>query len=153
MKKRLACFIFAAAMVLSLPAAAFAADTPTLPTEPIESGASVGGEASVMSVSSSTIGADRLSNTSGTISAYAAFTKTASKAVCIIYLQEKHNGSWRTATGLGTTSYTKTAYNCNSISAGKTFTLISGKVYRGKIVFTDTINGTIYTKTRYTGSF
>lgn len=153
MKKRLACFIFAAAMVLSLPAAAFAAETPTLPTEPIENGATIGGDVSVMSIATSSISSDRLSNTSGTVSAYARFTSTASKAVCTIYLQEKYNGSWRTATGLGTTSYTKTAYNCNSISAGKTFTLIKGKVYRAKIVFSDTINGTLSTKTRYTGSF
>lgn len=153
MKKRLACFIFAAAMVLSLPAAAFAADTPTLPTEPIESGATVGGEASVMSVMSSNVGTTRHSSTSGTITAYATFTSTASKSVCVIYLQEKYNGSWRTATGLGTTSYTKTAYNTNSISAGKTFTLKSGKVYRGKVVFTDVINGVTSIKTRYTGSF
>lgn len=153
MKRRLACFIFAAAMALSIPAAAFAAETPALPTDPIESEATVGGEASVMSVATSSISADRLSNTSGTVSAYARFTTTASKAVCYIYLQEKYNGSWRTATGLGTTSYVRTSYNCNSISAGKTFTLISGKVYRAKIVFADTINGTLSTKTRYTGSF
>jgi len=153
MKKRLACFIFAAAMVLSLPAAAFAADTPTLPTEPIESGATVGGDVSVMSVSTSAVNTDRLSNTSGKVIAYATFTGTASKAVCIIYLQEKYNGSWRTATGLGTTSYTKTAYNTKSITAGKTFTLISGKTYRAKVVFTDTVNGATSTKTHYSGAF
>lgn len=153
MKKRLACFIFAAAMVLSLPVAAFAADTPALPIDPIESEATVGGDASVMSVASSTISANRNSSTSGTVSAYAAFTQKVDKAVCYIYLQEKYNGSWRTATGLGTTSYVKTAYNCNSISAGKTFTLISGKVYRAKIVFSDNINGSVTIKTRYTGSF
>lgn len=153
MKKRLACFIFAAAMVLSVPAAAFAADAPALPMAPIESETTVGGDVSVMSVSSSVINTDRLSNTSGKVTAYAAFTKTASKAVCVIYLQEKYNGSWRTATGLGTTSYTKTAYNTNSITAGKTFTLISGKVYRVKVVFTDVINGTTYKQTRYSGSF
>ena len=153
MKKRLACFIFAAAMVLSLPAAAFAADTPTLPTEPIESGASVGGEASVMSVNTSTVGTDRLSNTSGKVTAYASFSGTATRSTCIIYLQEKYNGSWRTATGLGTTSYTKTAYNTKSISAGKIFTLISGKTYRAKCVFSCTINGTLYTKTHYSGAF
>ena len=140
-------------MVLSLPVAAFAADTPTLPTEPIESEATVGGEASVMSVSTSYVNTDRLSNTSGKVTAYATFTKTASKAVCIIYLQEKYNGSWRTATGLGTTSYTKTAFNTNSITAGKTFTLISGKVYRAKVAVTDTINGTTSSKTHYSGSF
>lgn len=153
MKKRLACFIFAAAMVLSLPAAAFAADTPTLPTEPIESGATVGGEASVMSVNTSTISADRTSATSGKISAYATFSGTATTATCIIYLQEKYNGSWRAATGLGTTSYTKTVSNSKSITAGKTFTLKSGKTYRAKVVISARINGTLYGKTHYSGAF
>ena len=153
MKKRLACFIFAAAMILSLPAAAFAAETPTLPTEPIENEATIGGDVSVMSVSSSTVNTDRLSNTSGVVNAYAAFSGTASTSVCTIFLQEKYNGSWRTATGLGTTSCTKTAYNTKSISAGKTFTLIKGKVYRAKVVFTATINGTKYSRTHYSGSF
>jgi len=153
MKKRLACFIFAAAMVLSLPAAAFAADTPTLPTEPIENEASVGGDVSVMSISSTTVGVDRLSNTSGKVTAYSSFSKTASSATCIISLQEKYNGSWRTATGLGTTSYLKTAYNTKSITSSKTFTLIKGKTYRAKVVFRATINGTIYSKTHYSGAF
>lgn len=153
MKKRLACFIFAAAMMLSLPAAAFAADTPSAPLDPIESEANIGGDANVMSVVSTIVNTDRTSNTKGTVSAYAAFSGNASTAVCTIYLQEKYNGSWRTATGLGTTSYTKTAYNCNSISAGKTFTLISGKVYRAKCTFNCRINGTTYTKTHYSGSF
>ena len=150
MKKRLACFIFAAAMVLSLPAAAFAADTPSVSPA---YGDEIAATANTRSVSNSSIGTDRISNTSGKVTAYAAFTGTASRAVCIIYLQEKYNGSWRGATGLGTTSYTKTAYNCNSITAGKTFTLIKGKVYRAKVVFTDTINGTVSTRTYYSGSF
>lgn len=153
MKKRLACFIFAAAMVLSLPAAAFAAETPTLPTEPIENEATIGGDVSVMSVGSSTVGVDRLTNTSGKVTAYATFSKNASSATCVIYLQEKYNGSWRTATGLGTTSYTKTVSNSNSIAAGKTFTLIKGKTYRAKVVFKATISGTIYSKTHYSGAF
>ena len=153
MKKRLACFIFAAAMALSVPAAAFAADSPALPIDPIESEANVGGEASVMSFVSTNIGVTRNSSTSGTINAYATFSSTATRAVCIIYLQEKYNGSWRAATGLGTTSYTKTAYNTKSIAAGKTFTLKSGKVYRAKVAFTHVINGTTYTQTKYSGSF
>ncbi len=153
MKKRLACFIFAAAMVLSLPAAAFAADTPTLPIDPIESEATVGGDVSVMSVASSYVNTDRLSNTSGSVTAYAAFSSKATKAVCTIFLQEKYNGSWRSATGLGTTSYTKTAYNTNSISAGKTFTLIKGKTYRAKVLITDMNSGGTSSKTIYSGAF
>lgn len=141
----------AAALVLSLPMAVSAAEIGAA-TDPVATAVSEA-EASARSVSSSDIGATRNSSTSGTVSAYAAFSGTATKAVCFIYLQESYNGSWRTATGLTTTSYSKTVYNANSITAGKTFTLKSGKVYRAKIVFTDTIGGTTYTKTRYTGSF
>lgn len=152
MKKKILSIIFAAAMMMSLPAAAFAADAPTVPIDPIESSV-VNDGVSVMSVSSTTVNTDRLSNTSGKVVAYGTFSSNASKAVCTIYLQEKYNGSWRTATGLGTTSYTKTAYNCNSITAGKTFTLKSGKVYRAKCVFSGIINGTTHTKTFFSGSF
>lgn len=142
----------AAALVLSLPMAVSAAEIGAAGTDPVVT--AVGeAEAGARSVSSSSISADRHSPTSGSVDAYAAFSGTATKAVCQIYLQELYNGSWRTATGLTTTSYTKTVYNANSITAGKTFTLKSGKTYRAKIVFTDTIGGTTYTKTRFTGSF
>lgn len=104
-------------------------------------------------VSTSNIGASRLSNTSGNVTAYAFFSQKATKAKCGIYLQEKYNGSWRTATGVSVTGYIKTVYDVNSITAGKTFTLVKGKVYRAKIVFTDTNNSGTFTKTRYTGSF
>lgn len=152
MKKKIASFILAAAMVMSLPMAASAAELTTGTPEPIGTAIEDGG-ISVMSISTTTVNTDRLSTTSGNITAYAAFSNTASTSVCTIYLQEKYNGSWRTATGLGTTSYTKTAYNTKSISAGKTFTLISGKTYRAKVVFNATINGTSYTRTHYSGSF
>lgn len=150
MKKRLMILVMAAALVLSLPMAVSAAELGGA-TDPVAT--AVGdAEAGARSVSSSTISADRVSNTKGNVTAYATFSGTASKAVCFIYLQESYNGSWRAATGV-TNSYSKTVYNQNSITAGKTFTLISGKTYRAKIVFTDTIGGTTYTKTRYTGSF
>lgn len=152
MKKRLMILVMAAALVLSLPMAVSAAEIGAAGTDPVVT--AVGeAEAGARSVSSSSISADRHSPTSGSVDAYAAFSGTATKAVCQIYLQELYNGSWRTATGLTTTSYTKTVYNANSITAGKTFTLKSGKTYRAKIVFTDTIGGTTYTKTRFTGSF
>lgn len=106
-----------------------------------------------VSVSSSSIGGNRLSSTSGNVTAYAAFNTTATQSSCNIYLQEQYNGSWRTATGVPTTAYTKYAYNSNSITAGKTFTLVSGKVYRAKIVFSDTNSAGTYYQTRYTGSF
>lgn len=106
-----------------------------------------------MSVATSDIGVSRNSSTSGTVTAYASFTKTASTAKCSIYLQEKYNGSWRTATGLSVTGYIKTVYDTKSITAGRTFTLIKGKVYRAKIVFSDKNSTGTYIKTRYTGSF
>ena len=152
MKKKIFSFIIAAAMAMSLPLAASAADLTTDSNlEQIEVSEDSG--VSVMSVSTTSVGTSRLSNTSGSVSAYATFSSKATRAICTIYLQEKYNGSWRTATGLGTTSYTKTSYNCNSITSGKTFTLIKGKVYRAKVVFSCTIGGTLYTKTHYSGSF
>jgi len=150
MKKKILTFVMAAAMLLAMPMASFAAEQPV---DSVASGDTVVANENTRSVSSCHVNTDRLSNTSGKVTAYAAFSGTASKSVCVIYLQEKYNGSWRTATGLGTTSYTKTAYNTNSISAGKTFTLKSGKVYRAKVVFTDIINGSTYIKTIYSGSF
>lgn len=142
--------VMAAALVLSLPMAVSAAEIGEA-TDPVATAVSEA-EAGARSVSSSSIGATRHSATSGSVDAYATFSGTASKAVCFIYLQELYNGSWRAATGV-TNSYSKTVYNANSITAGKTFTLKSGKTYRAQIVFTDTIGGTTYTKTRYTGSF
>lgn len=155
MKKKLTAFILAAALVMSLPAAASAAELTDNNLEPITAAISDGGDSvvSARSTTTSQIGADRTSNTKATVTAYALFTGTASKAVCQIFLQEKYNGSWRSATGLSTNSYSKTVYNENSIAAAKTFTIKKGKVYRAKIVFIDTIKGSTSIKTRYTGSF
>jgi len=110
-------------------------------------------EVAPMSVATSNIGCTRKSNTSGSVTAYASFTQPASTAKCSIYLQEKYNGSWRSATGLSVTGYIKTVYDTRSITASRTFTLIKGKVYRAKIIFTDKNSSGTYTKTRYTGSF
>ena len=106
-----------------------------------------------VSVTTSSVNASRHSGTSGTVGAYAGFNQKASSAKCTVILQEKYNGSWRLATGLSITSYIKTVYNSYSISASKTFTLKSGKVYRAKVVFMDTNSTGTYYKTRYTGSF
>ena len=152
MKKKLMSFVLAAAMVLSMPAALFAVEIPAeIPTPgQIEN---PGDTAAPASVDTYSVGTDRTSNTSGKVSAYAAFDRTATTASCTIILQEKYNGSWRTATGLSTTSYVKTVYSQNSITAGKVFTLISGKTYRAKIMFYDTNSTGSNYKTVYTGSF
>lgn len=153
MKKKLLSFALAAAMMLSMPTALFAAETST--AEPINNPGTCtdGAEISPMSTTISTVGATRKSNTQGLVTASASFGTKASTAKCTITLQEKYNGSWRTATGVPVISYIKTVKNTYSITASKTFTLKSGKVYRAKVVFSDTISGTTYYKTHYSGSF
>ncbi|MFR4021155.1 MAG: hypothetical protein ACLT07_09045 [Clostridia bacterium] len=152
MKKRLLTFIMAAAMVLSMPTALFAAEQNT-PEPGAAAVTADGGAIAPQSTTSATAGASRLSSTSGSVSASASFDQKASKATCTIILQEKYNGSWRTATGLPAYSYVKTASNTYSISASKTFTLKSGTVYRAKVVFSDTNSTGTYYQTKYSGSF
>lgn len=150
MKKKILSLLLAAVVVLSMPTALFAAEIET-PQGP--QAISNDGGIAPMSTSVANVGATRKSNTSGSVSAYAGFDAKASKATCTITLQEKYNGSWRTATGLSVKSYVKTVYNAYSISASRTFTLKSGTVYRAKVVFTDTNSSGTHVLTRYTGSF
>ena len=84
---------------------------------------------------------------------HASFDEKATKATCTIILQEKYNGSWRTATGLPAYSYVKSASNTYTISASKAFTLKSGTVYRAKVVFADTNSSGTHYQSKYTGSF
>lgn len=153
MKKKLLSFALAAAMMLSMPTALFAAETAT--AEPINNPGTCtdGAEISPMSTTSVSAGASRISSTKGSVSASASFNTKATKATCTIILQEKYNGSWQTATGIPVFSYVKTTKNVYSISASKTFTLKSGKVYRAKIVISDTNSGGTYYRTSYTGAF
>lgn len=149
MKKKLTSFIVAAALVLSMPTALFAAEQQSRAF--VSNASTAGSDSGIMpmSVASSTVGADRTSSTSAKVSAYAAFDKTSSEITCTIILQEKSGSSWITPTGLSVKSYVKKVYNTNSILAGKVFTVKSGKVYRAKIVFVDDNS----VKTKYTGSF
>lgn len=153
MKKKLLSFALAAAMMLSMPTALFAAETAT--AEPINNPGtySDGAEISPMSTTSVSAGASRISSTKGSVSASASFNTKASKATCIITLQVKSNGTWKTATDLPVYSYTKNASNVYSISASKTFTLKSGKVYRAKVMFSDTNSSGTHFRTCYSGSF
>lgn len=153
MKKKMLSLLLAAIVVLSMPTALFAAETTEAKADAEALAVSNDVGISPMSTNSSTVGASRISSTSGSVSAHASFSAKASTAKCAITLQEKYNGSWRTATGLSVKSYVKTSYNCYSISASKTFTLKSGKVYRAKIVFTDTNSSGTSLKTCYTGAF
>lgn len=153
MKKTLLSFALAAAMMLSMPTALFAAETAT--AEPINNPGTCtdGAEISPMSTTSVSAGASRISSTKGSVSASASFNTKASKATCIITLQVKSNGTWKTATDLPVYSYTKNASNVYSISASKTFTLKSGKVYRAKVMFSDTNSSGTHFRTCYSGSF
>ena len=147
MKKKLLSFVIAAAMVLGIPASLGAANISVFDE------AGISPLTAEASVSTSSVGTTRHSSTSGTVSAYASFDKRASKAICTIQLQEKYNGTWRKATGLTVVTYKKIVYDSYSISASKKFTLKSGKVYRAKIVFTDSNSTGTHVRTRYTGSF
>lgn len=150
MKKKILSLLLAAVVVLSMPTALFAAEIET-PQGP--QAISNDGGIAPMSTTNSTAGASRKSSTSGSVSAYAGFSQKATKATCTIMLQEKYNGSWRTATNIPVVSYVKTDYNTYSIAASRTFTLNSGKVYRAKVVFMDTNSSGSSFKTCYTGSF
>lgn len=149
MKKKLTSFIVAAALVLSMPTALFAAEQHAETFGPNANTAGNDSGIMPMIIDNTTISANRINSTSAEVAAYAAFDKIASKATCTIILQEKSGSSWVTPTGLSVKSYVKTVYNQNSIAAGRVFTVKSGKVYRAKIVFSDGSS----IKTRYTGSF
>lgn len=149
MKKKLLSLLLAAAVVLSMPMALFAAEATPADTPASLEAADENIGIAPASVATSNIGTSRYSSTSGNVSAYASFNKVSSKATCTITLQEKYNGSWRTATGLPVKSYIKTVYNKDYIAASKTFTLKSGTVYRAKVVFNDGSS----IKTSYSGAF
>ena len=152
MKRKILIFVLSAIVALSMPTALFAAEVESAEPAAAEAISSDVGIAP-MSVDVSNIGVTRKSNTSGSVSAYAGFDVKATKATCTITLQEKYNGSWRTATNIPVVSYVKTSYNVYSISASRTFTLNSGKVYRAKVIFMDTNSSGTHSKTCYSGSF
>lgn len=149
MKKKLTSFIVAAALVLSMPTALFAAEQQSEAFGTNANTAETDSGIMPMAIDNTTISANRISSTSAEVAAYAAFDTTVAKATCTIILQEKSGSSWVTPTGLSVKSYVKTVYNKSSIAAGKVFTVKSGKVYRAKIVFVEPNS----IKTRYTGSF
>lgn len=151
MKRKILIFVLSAIVALSMPTALFAAEVES--AEPGAEAISSDVGIAPMSITSGTVGVSRKSNTSGSVTAHASFNTKATKATCTITLQEKYNGSWRTATNIPVVSYVKTVYNAYTITASRTFTLNSGKVYRAKAVFTDTNSSGSSMKTVYSGSF
>ncbi len=153
MKKKILSFVLAAIVVLSMPTALFATEIEPVETDPSPITVNDDSGIAPMSTTTANVSASRKSSTSGSVSAYGSFDIKASKATCSITLQEKYNGSWRTATNIPVYSYVKTAYDTYSIAASKTFTLNSGKVYRAKVIFADTNSSGTHFKTIYSGSF
>lgn len=152
MKRKILIFVLSAIVALSMPTALFAAEVES--AEPVAA-ETISSDVGItpMSTTTTNVGVSRNSKTSGSVSAYGSFNVKATKATCTITLQEKYNGSWRTATNIPVVSYVKTEYNVYSIAASRTFTLNSGKVYRAKVVFTDTNSSGTSIKTVYSGSF
>lgn len=104
-------------------------------------------------VASATIAVDRLSNTSSSVSARAGFDGLKDSVTCTLTLQEKYNGSWRTATGVSKKTVSLTKKNTATILLSTKFTLVKGKVYRIKAKFTDKDGSRTTSSTYYSGSF
>lgn len=104
-------------------------------------------------VTSASISVTRYSNTSGKVSVDVDFLQTASSCSAKIVLQEKYDGSWRTATGVPVTTAIIKKSNSDYIFGSYTFTLKKGKVYRAKVTFTDKHNTTTSSSTYYSSSF
>lgn len=113
------------------------------------------GSVSVVSAytSSATVAVNRTSNTSARTSADITYTTTVDSATNKITLQEKYNGSWRTATGVSVKTVSRTKSKVRSLSFPYTFTLVKGKVYRIKAVFTSKKGSTTISKTLYSSTF
>lgn len=95
----------------------------------------------------------RTSNTSARATADVTHSETVATATIKMTLQEKYNGSWRTATGVPVKTVSKTKSKTSSFSLPYTFTLKKGKVYRVKAIFTSKKGTTTKTLTLYTGAF
>lgn len=98
---------------------------------------------SFASITSARLGATRHSNTSATATASATFSPLAYKCSVTMTLQEKHNGSWRKATGVPVRTVKRTKRDTTCILISYKFKLKKGKVYRTKVKFNsrDTKNG------------
>lgn len=113
------------------------------------------GSVSVVSAysSSANVHVSRTSNTSANVSADVSYSTTVDSCTIKITLQEKYNGSWRTATGVSVKTVSRTKSKVSSLSLPYTFKLVKGKVYRAKAVFTSKKGSTTTSKTYYSSVF
>ena len=96
---------------------------------------------------------ERTSNTSAVVRADIIYTTTVDACTIKLTLQEKYNGSWRTATGVPVKTVIKNSKKGYSFTLSYAFTLVKGKVYRIKAEYSSKADSTSITTTRYTGSF
>lgn len=113
------------------------------------------GSVSVVSAytAAANVNTNRTSNTSATIRADIAYSTNVDTCTIKLTLQEKYNGSWRTATGVPVKIVSKTAKKDRSFTLVYKFTLVKGKVYRIKADYSSEAGSSGLNITRYTGSF
>lgn len=113
------------------------------------------GSVSVVSAygASGNVYTNRTSNTSADVRADIFYSTTVDTSTIKLILQEKYNGSWRTATGVPVKTVTKNAKKGSSFTLSYKFTLLKGKVYRIKAEFSSTAGSSSLKLSRYTGSF
>lgn len=97
--------------------------------------------------------ASRISNTSAKVTATITANKTLDHCAAQIILQEKYNGSWRTATGVKVTSVSRSKVNFKVFEFPYTFTLVKGKVYRIKAVHVYSDSATQQTRVTHSSVF
>lgn len=103
--------------------------------------------------SSATTHTNRISNTVANVSADITYNTTVDRCNIKITLQEKYNGSWRTATGVPVRTVSKTKTKVKRMTLVYQFTLNKGKIYRIKSVFTSKKGTSGLTTTSYTTAF
>lgn len=99
------------------------------------------------------VNTNRTSNTSATVRADILYGTDVDNCTIQLTLQEKYNGSWRTATGVPVKTVIKKWNKGDSFTLVYKFTLVKGKVYRIKAVYSSQAGSSGQTITRYTGSF
>lgn len=102
---------------------------------------------------SANVHTNRTSNTSANVRADISYGTTVDTSTTKLTLQEKYNGSWRTATGVPVKIVSKTGKNNFTFTLTYVFTLTKGKVYRIKAEYSSKSGSSELKITRYTGTF
>lgn len=99
------------------------------------------------------VNTNRTSNTSASVRADILYGVDVDTCTIKLTLQEKYNGSWRTATGVPVKTVIQTWKKGYTYTLAYKFTLVKGKVYRIKAVYSSKAGSSEQTITRCTGSF